>query len=466
MRGRSRVVLIATGVIAASAALAVLVHLLLGLLVLRIAAGPAGAGRQAASALSQIFSADHPRVRVRTVAEPNLLGVAQALDKGEAELAIARSDVAPQSGQTLVILRRDAAVFVAPSGNGIDALNKLRGATVGLLTDREADAKLLDLILQHYEIPPNSVHRVVLSPDRVTEALRHRHAAAIFVVAPTNSRSWPALLAAVRKSGHGSPKIIDVDEAAAIAKQHPGLETLDVPKGTFDGSLPAPDDDITTLSVSYRLMARGSMPDWIAAEITRVVLADKPKLILLDERLAGIEAPDPDDKTAALPIHSGTAAYLSGNLPSLSNQLQNAFYWLGLMASAAVSLAAASTALYHRIRPRQPPSRLMRLLEIWLAVRSSEKADLDSLESEADALLDASVRADAHGQAEGEEVRLISLLLSHVREAIYRRRTALLDRSEAGGHERVFGPKQSGTIIPFGAPASPSNPTGFEQEDR
>src|SRR3954452_7351683 len=146
MRGRSRVVLIATGVIAASAALALLVHLLLGLLVLRIAAGPAGAGRQAASALTQVFLADHPRVRVRTVAEPNLLGVAQALDKGEAELAIARSDAAPQSGQTLVILRRDAAVFVAPSGNGIDSIGKLRGMAIGILDGRAADARLLDLI--------------------------------------------------------------------------------------------------------------------------------------------------------------------------------------------------------------------------------------------------------------------------------------------------------------------------------
>src|SRR4051794_32819764 len=65
-------------------------------------------------------------------------------------------------------------------------------------------------------------------------------------------------------SGHGSPQIIAVDEAAAIAKRYPLLETLDIPKGTFDGSLPAPDDDITTLSVSYRLLACAAMPDWVA----------------------------------------------------------------------------------------------------------------------------------------------------------------------------------------------------------
>ena len=429
MKPRNRVALIALGVTAASAALAALVHLSFGLLVLRIAVGPSGSGRQAASALAQVFSADHPRVRVKTVVEPDLLEAAQALDKRKAELALVRSDAAPQSGQTLVILRRDAAVFVTPSGTGIDGIGKLHGTAIGVLNDRAADARLLDVILQHYGVESASVRRVVLSPDRVAEALRHRQIAAVFVLEPPNAKSWPALLAAVRRSGRGSPTIIDVDEAAAIAKQHPALETLDVPKGAFDGSLPAPDDDITTLSVSYRLMARDTMQDWVAAEITRVVLADKPKLILLDERLAGIEAPDPDDKTAALPIHSGTAAYLSGNLPSLSDQLQNAFYWLGLMASAVVSLVAASAALYHRIRPRRPPSRAMRLLEIWLAARSSDRPGLDSLESEADALLEASIRADAHGQADADEVRLISLLIPHVREAVQRRRISLQEGS-------------------------------------
>ncbi len=145
--------------------------------------------------------------------------------------------------------------------------------------------------------------------------------AAVFALAPPNSKRIPLLLAAIRRSGHGSPQIIAVDEAAAIAKRYPLLETLDIPKGTFDGSLPAPDDDITTLSVSYRLLARAAMPDWVAAEITRHVLTQKPKLAALDESLAGIEAPDTDDRSSALPIHSGTEAYLTGNLTSFSDQL-------------------------------------------------------------------------------------------------------------------------------------------------
>jgi TRAP-type uncharacterized transport system substrate-binding protein len=418
MRTRT-LALIALGAIVTSVAVAFIIHLLLGLLVLRIAVGPSAVtGRQAALALAQVFSADHPRVRVRTVVMPDLLAAARALDNEDVDLAIARSDVAPVDGQTLAILRRDAAIFIAPSGNAIDAVTKLRGMTVGVLGNDVPTVKLLDLILQHYDVDPASVRRVDLAPEQIADAVRHRKVAAVFALAPPNSKRIPLLLAAIRRSGHGSPQIIAVDEAAAIAKRYPLLETLDIPKGTFDGSLPAPDDDITTLSVSYRLLARAAMPDWVAAEITQHVLTQKPKLAALDESLAGIEAPDTDDKSSALPIHSGTEAYLTGNLTSFSDQLQNALY----------------AAAYRRVRPRQPPSRVMRLLEIWLAVRTANRGDLDGLEAETDEILDASVRADARGQAAESEVRLVSLLISHVREAIQRGRAGNGERSSGRSH--------------------------------
>ena len=167
------------------------------------------------------------------------------------------------------------------------------------------------------------------------------------------------------------------------------------------------------------------MPDAMAAEVTRVVLTGKPKLMALDPSLDGIEAPDTDDKTPALPIHSGAAGYLSGTQPSLSNQAQDAIYWFGLVASLFASTGAAGLALYHRLRPRPPPSRVMRLLEIWLAVRSADAQTLEALELEADALLHASVRAGAEGEAEENETRLLSLVLPHVREVFRQRRSAL-----------------------------------------
>ncbi|MBP2498510.1 TRAP-type uncharacterized transport system substrate-binding protein [Methylobacterium sp. PvP062] len=421
---RSRTTVIVLGVMAGAAIVALLVHLLLGLLSLEIAVAKTSTeDREAAQALTQLFETQHPRLRIRTIFEPDRLGASAALDRGETQLALVRSDAAPKDGQTLVILRRDAVVFLAPGGSAVDSVAKLRGSTVGLLDGRKLDPRLLDLILTHFGIPPSSVHRRILTIDQLTEAARGRQIGSVFVVAPVGSALWLPLFTALRK-GSGAVKLFEVDEAAAIAKEHPVLDTIDVPKGAFLGSLPEPGDDITTLSVSHRLVARGAMPDWLAGEITREVLTGKPRLVALDDDLAGIEAPDTDDKVQALPIHPGATAYLTGNQPSLSDQAQNAAYWVGLMISAAASLGAAGIGLYRRFRPRQPPTRVMRLLEIWLSVSSADPVELDQLEREADALAAETIRIEAHRRTESIEIRLVALLVTHVREAVQRRRRA------------------------------------------
>lgn len=421
---RSRTTVIVLGVMAGAAIVALLVHLLLGLLSLDIAVAKTSTeDREAAQALTQLFETQHPRLRIRTIFEPDRLGASAALDRGETQLALVRSDAAPKDGQTLVILRRDAVVFLAPGGSAVDSVAKLRGSTVGLLDGRKLDPRLLDLILTHFGIPPSSVHRRILTIDQLTEAARGRQIGSVFVVAPVGSALWLPLFTALRK-GSGAVKLFEVDEAAAIAKEHPVLDTIDVPKGAFLGSLPEPGDDITTLSVSHRLAARGAMPDWLAGEITREVLTGKPRLVALDDDLAGIEAPDTDDKVQALPIHPGATAYLTGNQPSLSDQAQNAAYWVGLMISAAASLGAAGIGLYRRFRPRQPPTRVMRLLEIWLSVSSADPVELDQLEREADALAAETIRIEAHRRTESIEIRLVALLVTHVREAVQRRRHA------------------------------------------
>ena len=430
-RGRAATTVVALIVVAGAATLAVASHHLLGLLSVKIAVAESSVeDRRAATALIQFFATQHPRVRIKTTFEPDRLEAAAALDRGESQFALVRSDAAAQDGQTLVILRRDAAVFVAPGGSPVDGVSKLRGATVALLDGRKLDARLLDLILDHFGIPPASVRRETLTIDQLTEAARHRRIGAVFVVAPATAKVWLQLYAALRK-GSGAPRTFEVDEAAAIAREHPVLDTIDLPKGTLNGSLPAPGDDITTLSVSHRLVARSAVPDWLAGEITRAVLTGKPKLAALDDDMTGIEAPDTDDKTVALPIHPGAAAYLSGNLPSLSDQVQSAGYWLGLMVSAAASLSAAGAALYQRFRPERPPTRVMRLLEIWLAVRGADLATLDDLEAEADALVAEAIRDQARARTESVEMRLVTLLVAHVREAVQRRRAQVIATSAA-----------------------------------
>lgn len=94
------------------------------------------------------------------------------------------------------------------------------------------------------------------------------------------------------------------------------------------------------------------------------------------------------------------------------------------MVSAAASLNAAVIALYKRFRPREPPIRVMRLPEIWLAAQNTDPVELDFFDREADALAAEAIRAEAYGRTESVEMRLVALLVTHIRETVQRRRTS------------------------------------------
>jgi hypothetical protein len=54
-----------------------------------------------------------------------------------------------------------------------------------------------------------------------------------------------------------------------IARRNPTLEKLEIARGALQGSPAVPDETITTLAVTRRLVARSSIFDWPAGEIAR-----------------------------------------------------------------------------------------------------------------------------------------------------------------------------------------------------
>ena len=130
-----------------------------------------------------------------------------------------------------------------------------------------------------------------------------------------------------------------------------------------------------------------------------MLLADKPRVASLMPASAVIEAPDTDTSNASMPIHPGTSAYLSGNQPSVSDEAQNALYWLGIMASIFASFAAALTALLRRFAPKRPEATL-KLLDLWVAARGASKEELPDIDAKVDDLVHEMVKKQVSGKGE------------------------------------------------------------------
>jgi TRAP-type uncharacterized transport system substrate-binding protein len=271
---------------------------------LRLTSGPVGgAAERFISAFIKVSSIQHPRVHFEAVPVADLMASTKALEDGQVDLAIIRSDVAPPTnGQTIAILRRDVIAFMLPPDSSVDKVAGLDGKTIGIPAgpQKEYNAQALDTILSYYNIAPKSVKRA-----EIGQAVHQRHVAAILAVGRMGPGEVVDVVAAVGKAAKAAPGLLAIDEANAINSRFPAFESIDVPQGAFRGNPPTPDDTVTTLAVTYRLVAPITTLNFTAGAIGQSIFTTKAKLIAETPTAKEIEAPDPDDKNPALPVHPG-----------------------------------------------------------------------------------------------------------------------------------------------------------------
>jgi TRAP-type uncharacterized transport system substrate-binding protein len=222
-----------------AAAFLIIALLLLGLYLwspratLRITTGPTGGiAQRFISAFVSVTTKLHPNIRFETVPVADLEASSTAMEDGRVDIALVRSDVKPPvNGQTLVILRRDVVAIVLPAKSPIknitNLLNKAIGVPAGPLQDY--DSRALDTILGYYNISPASVKREFLPVSEIGAAIQHHKIVAALAVGPIRPGNVVDVVASIAKATKGAPKILEIDEGDAIAKQFPGFESIEIP---------------------------------------------------------------------------------------------------------------------------------------------------------------------------------------------------------------------------------------------
>ncbi|TCR70479.1 TAXI family TRAP transporter solute-binding subunit [Bosea sp. BK604] len=419
-----------TGALLVIAAIAAALHYWSPHATLRITTGPFGTDAQRfMGALITEVAKDHPRVRLQPVQVDSLAASSKAIESGDAELALVRSDVSPPSnGQTIAILRRDVVAFVLPPKSPIDSIGKLSGKTIAIPQGRlqDVNAALLDTILSYYNVAPHDVKRVFLSADEMIAAVHGRHVAAILAVGPVGPGDVVGAVTAMAKGTAGTPTILAFSDADAFNKRFPAFESYDVPEGAFRSRPATPDDSVTTLSVTYRLVAPDTMLSLVAGAIGRTLFTSKAKLVALTPLASQIEAPDPDAKNPILPVHPGVASYLNNGEQSFFDELQGYFY---LGAAALSILGSLATIIMGRVktgRMREEQKRIGQLIQI---ADQAQGADADTLEALEHALHQVIGEAVTSAGRSGSDSTTV-LAINHARYALAARRTFL--RSQGG----------------------------------
>jgi TRAP-type uncharacterized transport system substrate-binding protein len=390
----------------------------------RVATGPEGGeGQRLFTAIAPIFAAESSLIHLTGVPTDDPRATAQALESGAVDLAIIRPDLAiPTNGRTIAVLRREPVLLIVPANGKIEKVAELKGKAVGLVHGSAINDTILTRILSYYEIPDDSVQRIVLTPGEVTAAVKQRRVAAFFVVGPVGRGLIGDVVAAITQAGNGAPDFLGVEEAEAIARRSLTLEKLEIARGSLQGNPAVPDESITTLAISRRLVARQSMYDYPAGEIARLLLTNKAKISGELPFAYQIEAPD-TDKDVVLPTHSGAAAYVNGEQKSFYDTFESLF-WMGWMLCTLVGVSyAAVRSRINRLRRDAITETTERVLRMLSEARHADAEDLDALEQEVDEILEEALTKRAGDLIDEERFQFLALARGHVRQAIDRRRT-------------------------------------------
>lgn len=407
------------------ALLAYLLNLALGPRVLRVAVGPIGSQNvRVVVGFLQALQREHAALRLKLVLTEGTASSARALEEKRADLAVVRSDIAvPAEAGTVAILRHDALYFLTRPGSRIEKLRDLRGKRIGLASTQEVNTALLTRVLGFYGIEAAEVRVVLGNPADIREKAAAGEIDAQFIIAPVSDRMGREAYIAMTRSGVGEPGILPIAQAEAIISETPVFASVELARGLFESDPARPEDPVTTLAVTHRLVAQHALDETMISDLTRLLFS--LRLLIARETPAAneIELPSSDDRGAKLPVHAGTIAYVEGETKTFFERFGDWFYIGVMVLSLGGSIAAA---VWSRVVAARHPLdidvELRELLRLIADVRAAP--DRTTLETMREAVEEHRTRLLAVATAapmDDRQAANLRFLLTELRE-VYRER--------------------------------------------
>jgi TRAP-type uncharacterized transport system substrate-binding protein len=375
---------------------------------------------------AEMLRAQRAPVRLELVTSENTKAALEALEARRVHLAVVRSDSAMQGrAHTVMIMRREAAVVIAPKVGKMQKVTDLPNATIGIARDGPVEGSLLWPVLDYYGIGRDKAKYVALSLDEVANAFRQKKIDAVISVAGASTKQMSDVIAAAASGLKGAIQFIDIEEADAIAKRIPALESIEIDQGAFGGRPPRPAESFNTLGYSIRLIATPFADNDTVAELMRHLYLIRQNLSAAIPGAGLMVAPDLEEATSFL-VHPGVRMYVNGEQRSWFDKY-NDYIYLGLFLGSGLGSIAAGMFTWMGGRNSREPQVPAKRLEAALdAVRDARTAEeLDAAEREADAMFRSVFGMGLAGELSQSAVASFDMAMAELRSRIADRRTAL-----------------------------------------
>ncbi|QTD45998.1 TAXI family TRAP transporter solute-binding subunit [Ottowia testudinis] len=393
---------------------------------LKVGVGPDDRGHaRVMAAFARKLHDDRAPVRLTLVRKQSFTELARALDAGEVDLAVVRSNVMPRQGLTVAVLHELPMVFVVVGKVRLNSLADLRHHRVGVLRGTPENLDLLDNVLRLAGIDPSLVTKVPLEPEAMAAAIDQKQVDAIMPLAPLQGAGRARLLALADRVGHQRLRVLGVDEGEALAVSDPAMEAIELPRGALIGNPPLPADTLPTLAVTQRLVAGMKLPVSLVNDLTRLLFTSRVALAAEVPSAKSIHAPTTDTGeglAAALPLHPGAAAYFSGDQNRFFDRYGDLVY-VGAMALTGVFSGVGALFSYLMARQRRNAAQFThQLLNLLERVRKApDEAALQAVERDTDELLALAFGRLSSGTIGSEQFDTFATVNDSVQQAIGRR---------------------------------------------
>ena len=382
------------------------------------------------SALASRLAAANAPVRLKLVETTTALEAAEMFSSDKTDLAVVRGDVGDLSqAQAVVILAHAVVLLVAPPGSSIADIAGLKRVTVGVVGG-ETNRKVVSALTQEYDLGRANVTFRNLAPAETRRALETREVRAVLVVVPLAEKYLALLRGLFPQNPKSAPVLIPIDAAGAIAEKQRAYESFDVPKGTLRGSPPVPSDDLTTLRVSFYLVARKDLDNDLVGELTEALMKARRDLLGEFPLLGQMTAPS-TDSDAYLPVHSGAAAFYNGTQESFLDKWGNAIFLTPMILGGLASVLAAAWKFLRDGEPRKSEQALDSLYALGRRIRTAEaESDLSEIEREIDRVLQLQREKAVAGDENALDDTTLNVAAHRLQSLVHERRTLLAARPD------------------------------------
>jgi TRAP-type uncharacterized transport system substrate-binding protein len=401
---------------------------------LTVAAGSAdGEALSLISAISARLAASNSHIRLKVVDAGTSLKASEMLAAGKAELAIVRGDTGNLSdARSVLLLTHGVVLILAPSTAGADSLGDLRDMTIGVIGGA-INQPVVAALKQVYQLDRAKVGFQDVAIADGGAALSSGQVHALLAVVPLTEKYLAKVRQFFQQAGAkgSAPKLIEIASAGAVANVAQAYESYDIPKGTLRGAPPVPSDDLTSLRVSFFLVADKSVNAGTITDLTQSLIGVRRDLLSEYPILAQAGAPstDPD---ALIPIHPGAATYYGGNQQSFLDKYDDKLYYGSLLLGSLISIIVAAWRFAGSDAGSK--SKLEPLYELGNEIKGARsEAELEETEKKIDDILRAELARNANGDgADNTEVAALSLAAHRLQYLMSHHRTLLRQPPIAG----------------------------------